>query len=70
MLIPELALELSRIRIQHMNDRATLKSRLGELPAGQPLFSFRRRVVSLPGTVEIRRSTVPGEPSRTETRAA
>ena len=70
MLIPELTLELSRIRIQHINDRATLMSRLGELPAAQPLFTFRRRVVSLPEAVEVRPAPARGELSPAETRAA
>ena len=70
MLIPELALELSRIRIQHMNDRATLVSRLGELPAARPLFSFRRRVISLPVAVEVRPAPARGELSHTESPAA
>lgn len=54
MLTPELAVELTRLRIQQTNERATLVSRLGALPVAQPLFSFRRRVIPLPCAVELR----------------
>ncbi len=54
MLIPELAIELTRIRIQHANERASLVSQLGNLPAPPALFSFRRRVTPLSGAIELR----------------
>ena len=54
MLTHELAIELTRIRIQQADERATLMSRVGALPSPEPFFSFRRRVISLPGTVEVR----------------
>ena len=55
MMIEQVAFELSRQRLAEVVARANLVSALGEVPKAQPLFSFRRQVVSLPGVVEVRR---------------
>jgi hypothetical protein len=50
-----IAFELSRQRLEETATRASLVSRLGELPKPQAIFPFRRQVISLPGIVEVRR---------------
>jgi hypothetical protein len=53
MMTHESALEASRLRIELASRRANLMGSLGELPKAQPLFPFRRRVISLPAAIEL-----------------
>ena len=68
MLTAELAIELTRLRIEEVNQRATLVSRLGELPAASALFGFRRSVVPLPAPVEVRQAPRQGDRQRIQRR--
>lgn len=61
MLTPEIAIELTRARIEEMERRATLVSRLGGLPGPASIFAFRRRVAPLSGPVEVRHAPRPAE---------
>lgn len=54
MMTAETAFELSRLRLELVQERAALMAMLGELPKPQSLFPFRRRVMPLAATVEVR----------------
>ena len=50
-----IAFEAARIRVEQVSRRATLMGSLGQVPSPRPLLPFRRRVVALPGVVELKR---------------
>lgn len=50
-----IAYEAARIRVEQVSRRATLMGSLGQVPSPRPLLPFRRRVVALPGVVELKR---------------
>lgn len=68
MLTPELAIELTRLRIEEVSQRATLVSRLGELPPTPSLLAFRRRVVPLAEVVEVLQAPRQNERQRIQRR--
>jgi len=43
----------ARFMLQEISRRASLMGSLGQLPAPRPLRPFRRRVIALPGVVEV-----------------
>ncbi len=51
-----IAFESARIRVEQVNRRATFMGSLGQLPNPRPLLPFRRRVISLPGVVELKKA--------------
>ena len=63
-----IALYLSRLRVEEMSRRATFLESLGPAPESGVLPRFQRRVVHLPGVVEVRRGGGPVR--RSERRAA
>ena len=50
-----IAFEAARIRVEQVSRRATLMGSLGQVPSPRPFFPFRRRVIALPGVVELKR---------------
>ena len=54
MMTHEIAFELSRQRLSEVEKRASLLASLGNLPKPEALFTFRRRVIPLAATVEVR----------------
>lgn len=51
-----IAFEAARMRVEQVSRRATLMGSLGQVPNPRPLLPFqRRRVVALPGVVELKR---------------
>jgi hypothetical protein len=52
----QIAFETARLQLSQVSRRAELISRLGDLPRPRPLLPFRRRVISLPAAIEVRRA--------------
>lgn len=69
MLTPELANELTRLRIAETNEQAINHSRLGQFPADASVFAFRRpRVIPLVAAVEVRHAPRQGDRHHIERR--
>ncbi len=51
-----IAFETARIRLEQVDRRATFMGSLGQVPNPRPLLPFRRRVISLPGTIELKKA--------------
>ena len=50
-----IAFETARIRVEQVTRRATFMGSLGQVPTPRPLIPFRRRVIALPGVIELKK---------------
>ena len=51
-----IAFESARIRVEQVTRRATLMGTLGQVPSPRPPLPFRRRVIALPGVIELKKN--------------